>query len=395
MNSRPRQISDLNDLPEQIPAARSTIVVTDPQQGAAALPDFLIGKTKSQSSEFLSHIHRLRGIAILLIVAVHCSYLFSWKKHPTAEFVLNDFWDNSTMLFVFISGYLFQHLSHRYAYLHYLRTKLKNVLLPYFITALPAVLFALFHEDLASKYPQLAHASLLFRMAWLYANGGSLLTFALWFIPVITLYYLVSPVLIQFTRYPRLYALLLVLLPFSAFGHRPIYEYGHNIQLAIYFLPVYLLGMLFSQYRARLMPLINSNLALLFICFLTIFVGHLILSNHHGKYTVDHMFDFQHGLIDWLFVQKLFFIVFLLGVLNKCNQIDSRPLNYLASISFTIYFFHGYVLYGLHWLMHFSGPEISVAGFASLYVGVVATCCIIATSGRKLFGKWSRSIIGS
>lgn len=299
------------------------------------------------------------------------------------------------MLFVFISGYLFQHLSQRYVYLCYLRTKFKNVLLPYVITAMPAVLLALFHENLIGKYPQLAHTSLLFRTLWLYANGGSLITFALWFIPVISIYYLASPALIQFTRFPRLYAVLLILLPFSVLGHRPIYEYGHNFQLAIYFLPVYLLGMLFSQYRARLTPLVNSNLPLLLGGYLVIFIGHLLLSHHHGKYTVEQMFDFKHGLIDWLFIQKLFFIVLLLGALNKYSQFESSKLDYLARISFTIYFFHGYILYGFHWLLHFHSPTISAAGYALLYAGVIAICCLIATLGTKLFGKWSRSVVGS
>jgi surface polysaccharide O-acyltransferase-like enzyme len=349
----------------------------------------------SPQTGFLAHIHRLRGIAILLIVAVHCSYLFSWKKHPAAELAVNDFLDNSTMLFVFISGYLFQHLSQRFRYPQYLRTKFKNVLLPYLITALPAVIIALVHGSIADKYPQLAHASLAFKVLWLYVNGGSLVTFALWFIPVITIYYLASPVFFQFTRFPRLYAILLLLIPFSVLGHRPIYEYGHNLQLAIYFLPVYLLGMLFSQYRRPLNALINSNLSFIVIGYLAIFTGHFLLAKHHGKYTVDHMLDFEHGLIDWIFIQQLFLIVSLLGLLNKCAKYRSPQLDYLAGVSFTIYFFHGYILYGLRWLMHFSGPEISISRFAMLFIGVISACCVIAALGRKLFGRWSRSIIGS
>ena len=85
---------------------------------------------RRRSKEFLPHVHRLRAIAILSIVTVHCIGAFRWHDHPLSAAFLREVFDNSSVLFMFVAGFLFQHLSRGYTYEKYLRKKASHVLLP-------------------------------------------------------------------------------------------------------------------------------------------------------------------------------------------------------------------------------------------------------------------------
>ena len=69
---------------------------------------------------FLSYIHSFRAVAILFIVAGHCVYLFEWEAIRWQERLMKSLMQNGTVLFVFVAGFLFQHLSHKFEYRRYL-----------------------------------------------------------------------------------------------------------------------------------------------------------------------------------------------------------------------------------------------------------------------------------
>jgi len=88
---------------------------------------------------FLSYIHSLRAMAILSIVAFHCIGLFATEPLCWQEPLILSLASNGTMLFVFVAGFLFQHLSYKFEYRRYLKSKLQNVLLPYVFVSLPVI----------------------------------------------------------------------------------------------------------------------------------------------------------------------------------------------------------------------------------------------------------------
>src|SRR6201999_1959858 len=109
-----------------------------------------------------------------------------WNQHPTGLSLVMDLFDNSTLIFVFISGYLFHHTSAHYKYTSYLRTKLFNVLLPYAIAAAPGMIYMLLRHGTASTHnPGSENMTVLSRTLEMLVYGGSQLNYALWFIPVI------------------------------------------------------------------------------------------------------------------------------------------------------------------------------------------------------------------
>ena len=105
---------------------------------------------------FLGYIHNFRGIAILFVVGGHI--LLSWpeNEHPLAKDVLYSIWQNGTVLFVFIAGYLFQYLIGKYRTFDYWKKKLRYVILPYLLISGPAIIIRISspHHLLVNSYQE-------------------------------------------------------------------------------------------------------------------------------------------------------------------------------------------------------------------------------------------------
>src|ERR1035438_9678225 len=59
---------------------------------------------------FLRYIHSFRALAIILVVAAHCITLFDWGRTGWPYQLVVSVMPNCTVFFVFIAGFLFQHL---------------------------------------------------------------------------------------------------------------------------------------------------------------------------------------------------------------------------------------------------------------------------------------------
>lgn len=345
---------------------------------------------------FLPHIHRLRAIAILCIVAVHCTGAYQWHDHPRTAAFLRELFDNSTVLFLFVGGFLFQHLSKGYSYESYLRKKAAHVLLPYLVIATPGVLLALhYRSDLYAAHPALQHHTLAYVVGWLYFNGGATINVALWFVPVILLFYLAAPLFIQFERHPRLYGLLWVLLPLSLLAHRPVFNGGHNFEFLVYFLSAYVFGMYCSRLGPRAVTLARRHLPWLLAAYVGILLGHTFFAQQHGLEQVPHLFSFENGLIDWLFLQKILLGLILLALLSRLNDRQWWLGDYLAEVSFTIYFVHMYFLYLLQREANHPVIEGNVFYVTLLLVGLVGASCAVSITARRFLGGRSRTLVGS
>ncbi len=79
----------------------------------SSAPSTPLPLNKPQPTGFLPYLHNFRGIAILYIVAFHCWSSFGWGSHDLEKQVWNSLIVYGTVLFVFIAGFLFQHLSGR------------------------------------------------------------------------------------------------------------------------------------------------------------------------------------------------------------------------------------------------------------------------------------------
>jgi hypothetical protein len=297
-----------------------------------------------------------------------------------------------------LAGYLFRHNAGSFSYVPYLRTKLRNVIAPYLLAAAPGIAYELLRNRQGLVPLGLVHAPLWEQLVYFYTWGGTQMNYALWFIPVISLYYLAAPALMAFVKRPQLYLCLLILLPLSTVMLRPSYHHGHNVLLAVYFLPVYLMGMLCREYRQPIGSWLDKHRHPVFIAFAALFTAHLALSAHHGMYRAAEPDIWgQHfgEQFDWMLVQK---IMMTIALLTATRWLGSRPaalLDGLADSSFTIYFYHLQVLFFIEWLEHFKLLDISVGKLLFVFAVAMIVPWLIATSAKLAVPRWSRTLVGS
>ena len=334
---------------------------------------------------FLPYIHNFRAIAILFIVAIHC---YSILK-PTAEPIILQ---RGTLLFMFISGFLFQYLSRNFNKRIYWQKKFVNILVPYFIISLPIILIRIMTNDNVRQmqilFSNFTNELTITKIADYYLTGMHLVPF--WFIPMICFYYLLGPLFIKLDRDGQIYYLLPAFIGLSLVVTRSSDLY--KIHLAfIHYLSIYLLGMFASRHHLKLLQLTDRVWpAVIFTATLAVAAGVI--------------FDQQqiHYLEQFLYVQKIILCWTILYVLWKLdNKITKKEfliinMNKLSAMSFGIFFLHYYFLYFISLKM--ANGEISLAPtFTNFFLIICADIvfCVIALSVfKQLFGKKSRYLVG-
>jgi hypothetical protein len=344
---------------------------------------------------FLSPIHSFRAIAIIFIVAGHVIWAFSWHQHPDVRDFLADFFENGTVLFVFVSGFLFQHLSARFDYRDFLSKKFRNVVLPYLIISTPAVLYTLLRDHPTTTYPQLDHTSSVYQALWLYTKGGAHINYPLWFIPMITVYFLLAPAFMILVRHPRLYWLLVLMIPTSLIAHRPPFPNLDLLHLCVYYLSAYVTGMFCSQFQGRIEPMLNRYAWLLAAFYMLAFLAHFHWSRFHGNYEVSHIFSTEKGLIDWTFALKLVLCFTLWAVMSRLDRHVAPHLRYLADASFAIFFVHMYFIFSIHVAERWHTVEGGLLPWFVELISVLVCSVFCVWAARKLLGHKSRLVIGS
>lgn len=342
----------------------------------------------------LAYLHAFRAVAILFIVLGHCVRLFDWKPAPRVELFLLDLLENGTVLFVFIAGYLFEYLSDRYETRNYLTTKLHNVIVPYLIISVPALVHDVLLNDPVSVWPQLAGTSWPYQVGWYLLKGGAGLNFPMWFIPMIALYYLAAPLFMQFVRRPVLYWMLPVLVVISLLIHRPAHDRLDTIHQAVYYLSAYVGGMAISHFRDRIEPWLERLWFPLGFLTCAIVVAQWRWSPFHGNYQGVAPFSTEHGLIDWIFLQKLVMCLALVGFMRRCYLQRIKLVDLVADLSFPVFFVHAYFIFGAT-LLFGAAPAGSILGYLALAGGVFSLSVATVVLLKGMLGSSSRWVLGA
>lgn len=328
---------------------------------------------------FLGYIHYFRALAISFIVAGHSIDAFSWANIDT-ERLLRIFLSNGSVLFVFIAGYLFQHLGKRFSLLHYYKTKLKNVITPYIIVSIPAIAVFVFLLERGSVWPGFYDNPEAYQVIMFYLTGKHLAP--LWFIPMISIFYLAAPALIYADKNKTIYYFLPLFIVLSCFVGR-----GFALQSFIHFFSAYLLGMFCSHYKTPINRIVSGNVVILslLLCVLTF---------------AALEFFFMRGTMTYLnYLQKLMMSLLFLGAFVKYNShLNSRIISTIADTSFGIFFIHSYVLTAskLAYKEFFGGlPSGVIFFYFVLALATLLICATLITVIRNIFGNQSRLIVGS
>lgn len=338
---------------------------------------------------FLRYVHSFRAVAILIIVAGHAAFTLGRVAEPRTMDLLADVLDYGTVLFLFIAGFLFGHLSGSYDYRGYLGRKLRYVILPYVITLLPGIAFILYTTRNTERSPLLRAATIL-------VTGLGTPDYPMWYVPMIALFYLAAPLFIVIVRHPRLYWVAVPLLVFSVLAQRP--PEAQTAAIGLYFLPVYIIGMWASHERARLEPLLLRTWPWLLGVFVGAVIIRFLFSPWHGGDYSSSLFSGEYGLIDWMLLMKLVLAFALVGIIQRFESQIGKKLTFIGNISFTIFFVHVYLLFLFERVsvaLYGAVPQGSLVSWFALTVAVVGVAMAGTYLAKRILGRRSRSFIGS
>ena len=307
-----------------------------------------------KKTKILNYINVFRGLAILLIVAGH-TMQFGVVGSLTQKISVEVF-AGGTALFIFISGFLFQHLSAKYEFKNYLSKKWANVIQPYLWTAIPGILLCLlmplsYGNSFDGLNPLLQIPMML--------SVGRVHNIPTWFIPMICLFFLSSYFLLWAEKKNILYKLLPILFGITVFVPRQDVDYS-TVQ-----------GLSYLQIYIEYFKYIFMG----FVHFFSVYVFGMFCSKH--KDVIDKFYDFRflfwvlmlgtailnvylstNNLLQNGTVSKIFATILLLAYLKHYDEwlVSKENLNkvldFIAKYSFGIFFVHWYFFYLYNQVIH-------------------------------------------
>jgi probable poly-beta-1,6-N-acetyl-D-glucosamine export protein len=352
-----------------------------------------------EKKDFLNYIHYFRGLAILLIVGLHACVTLNWEEAFLQRKLLIVLFNNGTVLFVFIAGFLFYHLhKDKFDYRDYLKKKFLHVIIPYLIISIPALFDKFYFDKIGDHWwmdKGFSESGPVFKVIFLLITGRHMGVF--WFIPMISIVYLIGPLILRFARTKAFMYIVPVLTFLSLYTFR--FGYYANIVLSLeYFFPIYLFGIWVYKLKEFFFQHARTVVIILGIIYLGISIGEMLewlpfnetIGLRDVKYTV-YRFNYNK-------FKMVLFILFTLSGFHIFNHVRIPPLKLLGDYSFGIFFVHLYVIQVFRLLdraryLPISPP--SLLSFLAYYVVVVLLTVIIVKLVRLSFRDYSRYVIGS
>jgi probable poly-beta-1,6-N-acetyl-D-glucosamine export protein len=352
-----------------------------------------------QKKDFLNYIHYFRGLAILFIVGLHACVTLNWDDRFIQRKLLVVFFNNGTVLFVFIAGYLFYHLHQdKLNYGDYLKKKFTNVIIPYLIVSIPALFDKFYFDKIGDHWwmdQGFSENSTALKVFFLLITGRHMGVF--WFIPMISIIYLMAPLLRRFAKTD----LFLYLVPLLIFIGMYTFRFGYyaNILLSLeYFFPIYLFGIWIYRLKDHLIHNLNPILISLGIIYLGISVAEMLewvpfnetIGLRDVKYTIYRF--------NWNKLKMHIFAVGALLMFYKYNRLEIPLLKLFGDYSFGIFFVHLYIIQVFRLLdkggyLRISPPNLFT--FCAYYAVVVLLTVGIVKLIKISFKEKSRYVIGS
>ena len=354
-----------------------------------------------KTPEFLGYLHSFRGLAILKIVfghAVAAACIGAYGVFDISKPILiisEVFYHDSTLYFAMISGLLFSKILKPRGYHKFYKSKLKHILLPYLFFTVILTLIKINFSQISSFQDGFQLVASKVWMNFIFGKAN----FALWYIPVLIFLYLVTPVLEFLQRknsVTKTLFFIIIIAPLFISRIQNLTEYSLSLETMIYFTGAYALGMFLGVD-------LNKKLSWL--------KKYKNLFGLMGLISSAFLFYFYINDIDYLgivslketvfYIQKICFAVVFILLFKSLKDKQPKWLSPIASDSFSIYFIHGSILYAISpWFIfllksHTMNPWNVVLGAAILFSLVLFICMAIVAISKKLFGKYSRMIVGA
>ena len=331
---------------------------------------------------FLRHVHYFRAFAIVSILFAHLWELPTGHvDRPILHSVRELLFHASTIYFLFISGFLFIHLSKKFDTKRYYRSKALFVLLPY--TLFSTATFLAKHGKALGNQDAFA---LLHELGVTLLAGTAVGPY--WYIPFVVLTFVVSPLLLA--RPPRaLRWLCLAACPLPLLGTRTD---SLSLPLFIYFFPVYLLGCLAATNYAAFTEFVRSKRWPLLA---TAALSTVLLATLGS---VPHYVGWVNVSESLFYVQKISICFLVLEALQRWESRDVRLIGSIATYSFAIYFTHPFIACAereldiLSWLP--DNEWLVLSSSIALVPVLLVLNLLLCAGAKRILGRRSRYLIG-
>lgn len=376
---------------------------------ANASPDELSGAragTATKSVPRLAYLDHFRGFAILMVVAVHAGngVLQRGVGADLSQFnLMKELVDigfyNSTFYFAFISGCLYTYTLSRKPFPAFMTTRVLYVWLPYALFSVALTLTALGYAALREG-GQLSPQDMGLALLTNILTGEAWNT--LWYIPVIMVIYLFSPMIHAIIRERRLWwaALGIVLLPFLF----PRTGTELTLSMVIYYFGVYTIGAIVGSDIENILAKCQTYWLWLVAAVIGLSATILLTDYLSGDPLSPDRMQFRESLI---YLQRLSISVITLVAFRKWSGRFTKRADWtlllLANWAFGIYFLHGPLLRpisrftgGLALQFGNAAPNIALAlaiGLAFLIALILSLAIIYVL--KKILGRYSKFVIGS
>lgn len=336
----------------------------------------------------------LRAVSVVIIVVSHC--FNEWIPQSVPSQMLFNGLIGGTAAFVFISGFFLHSVyARKYDYRSFVWTKVKNVVVPYLVlSGLYISLFTMissgvpFSENVADGTGLLQSLSLvMFQLR----TGAELMSY--WYIPFYIFLVLLTPLFMDFMKVRRETQILiiLVMLGVATYTHRSVRDVS-QVQDILYFAGFYMLGIFYSLNRTRLEKTVSDSLFVSLAIWIALVWGMSVLGQLGNP---EKMELWVYDGFDFMVPQKLFMIFMLLGLLKRYADKPIAALQFLADISFPLFFIHPLVIEFLRAIGVLDALPEGMAGFVLLASTVLGTSIVLAVVGRHCLGRYSRWVIGA
>lgn len=346
---------------------------------------------------FYNSINNFRAIAIIFIVFGHSFDVSGLALDGYWDVFLRNLLSGGTILFVFISGFLFEGIFLReFTFSKFYLSRACKLVWPYLLLSIiPICLYIYVSNPISDGYflPKSEGVISQFIVPFLkYEVTGRFMT-AYWYIPFALLLFLLSPLVVYILKKDLKFkvSLILALSSLSIFIHRPVDNINH-LHSVVFFFPVYLTGAVVSQYRESLLSAFKGNRFWLLLLLSIIFT---LIQSYYGNLGSYHKPFFEFKSIDFMYIQKVLLSFFLFFLLEKYS-ISNLFFNNLASTSFAVFFIHPYLIFIFRNLklptpnaVLFQWVYFIVLSFTFLVVSM-----LIALIAKKLLNDKSKYIIG-
>lgn len=359
--------------------------------------------TKREQPQFLGYLHSFRGFAIINIAMLHAivAAVFPGNNY---ELDMQDpltltghvLFGASTLYFAVISGLLFTAVLRSRGYAKFYKNKARFVVVPYiFFTALLSIF--VFMDLSYALQPDLPSYLNAFGMNLIYGKAGV----PYWYIPVLLLIYLLTPLamkLLEGGKIAKLVFVCLMLSPLiiSRAGDEILFSYAFSFKTVIYFMGGYAVGMLIGNDLNRSIAWIKNK-----------FVW-IALAASLSLLVLFYMFAYRldpEGFVSLrqslFYINKISLSCVFLYMFYALGDRQPRWLHRLAESAFTIYFIHDF--FQFYFLNYFTpmllwpaiNPLNGLIGTTVIFLFSIICCLAIVSIFKKLLGRKSKMIIGS